>query len=83
MDTTPIEPQDQQQDNQQDAIRQLQQPSRLARLKEYLTECARVLKVTKKPGAEEYKTIVKVSGLGIAIIGLIGFILQMGKQLLL
>lgn len=60
-----------------------QQPSRIARLKEYLAECARVLKVTKKPNAEEFKTIVKVSGLGIALIGLVGFILQMGKQLLL
>ena len=40
------------------------------------------LKVTKKPNKEEYLTIVKVSGLGILLIGLMGFLIQMIKQLL-
>ena len=44
-------------------------------------ECIRVLKITKKPDAIEFKTIVKVSGLGILIIGLIGFVVQMIKLL--
>lgn len=48
----------------------------------YLKECWRVLKVTKKPGNEEFKTIVKVSGIGIAVIGVIGFIINMLKQML-
>jgi len=39
-----------------------------------------VLKVTKKPNMEEFKTIVKVSGLGIAIIGLLGFMINIIKM---
>ncbi|MBI2548821.1 protein translocase SEC61 complex subunit gamma [Candidatus Woesearchaeota archaeon] len=54
----------------------------LIRLQQFYLECRRVLKVTKKPSGLEYKTIVKVSGLGIIIIGFIGFVLQMIKQLL-
>jgi len=51
------------------------------KIKSFLGECLRVLKVTKKPDAIEFKTIVKVSGLGILIIGLIGFVVQMIKLL--
>ena len=51
----------------------------LQKFKEFGKECIRVLKVTKKPTKEEFKTIVKVSGLGILIIGLIGFIIQIIK----
>lgn len=39
-------------------------------------ECIRVLKITKKPTKEEFKTISKISGLGILIIGLIGFLVH-------
>ena len=49
------------------------------KLKYFFQECARVLKVTKKPDAVEFKTIVKVSGLGILIIGSLGFVVQMIK----
>ena len=51
------------------------------KIKFFIGECLRVLKVTKKPDAIEFKTIVKVSGLGILIIGLIGFVVQMVKLL--
>ena len=47
------------------------------KLKEFSVECKRVLTVTKKPSGEEFKSIVKVSGLGIIIIGLVGFIIHM------
>lgn len=50
------------------------------KLKSFLVECRRVLRVTKKPTGEEFKTIVKVSGLGMAIVGFIGFIIQIFKQ---
>ena len=52
------------------------------KLKSFLVQTQHVLKVTRKPTKEEFRTIVKITGLGITIIGLIGFILQMGKQLL-
>jgi len=57
-------------------------PSYWFKLKRFGKECIRVLKITKKPDRYEFKTIVKVSGLGILIIGLIGFVLQIGKTLL-
>lgn len=52
------------------------------KLKEFSKECWRVLKVTRKPSTAEFKTIVKVSALGIGVIGLVGFLLQMIRQLL-
>lgn len=50
---------------------------------EFIKESKRVLRVTKKPSKEEYKTIVKISGLGILAIGLIGFLITMSKQIFL
>ncbi|TQD28211.1 protein translocase SEC61 complex subunit gamma [Methanolobus vulcani] len=40
-------------------------------LKTYL----RVLKLTKKPSREEFLTIAKVAGLGILVIGFLGFLI--------
>ena len=51
------------------------------KVKAFASECLRVLRVTKKPNVSEFKTIVKVSGLGILIIGLLGFVIQMVKLL--
>ena len=48
----------------------------------FLKQCERVLKVSKKPDAEEYKTVAKVTGLGIIIIGVIGFIIALLSQVL-
>lgn len=52
------------------------------RLKDFTRESFRVLRITKKPTAQEFKTIVKVSGLGIMIIGFIGFLLHFIQQIL-
>jgi protein transport protein SEC61 subunit gamma-like protein len=57
-------------------------PTITRKIKNFIRECKRVLIVTKKPSKDEFKTIVKVSGLGIIIIGVIGFIIQMIKQLM-
>jgi len=51
--------------------------------KDFCVECKRVLKVTKKPSKFEFQTIVKVSALGMTIIGVIGFILHLVKELIL
>jgi len=51
------------------------------KLKSFINECIRVLRVTKKPDKVEFTTIVKVSGLGILIIGLVGFVIQMVRVL--
>jgi protein transport protein SEC61 subunit gamma and related proteins len=52
-------------------------------LQAYYVECMRVLKVTQKPTAEEFKTIVKVSALGMLIIGLLGFLIFMLAKLVI
>ena len=52
------------------------------KFKSFLRECKRVLKVTKKPTTEEFKTIVKVTGLGILVIGFLGFLVSTIKILL-
>ena len=56
--------------------------SLMIKIKTFINECVRVLKVTKKPNKLEFKTIVKASALGILIIGMLGFIIQMMRQLL-
>ena len=48
----------------------------------FAQECIRVLKVTKKPDRVEFTTIVKMSGLGMIVIGLVGFIITMLKILI-
>lgn len=52
------------------------------KIKRKLNEYWRVLKVTKKPDSVEFKTIIKVSGLGMALIGLVGFIIQLGWEIM-
>ena len=56
--------------------------SMIAKLKEFIGECKRVLMVTKKPTKVEFKTIVKVSAIGMGLIGLFGFLIFMLKELL-
>ena len=43
------------------------------KVRSFLRECLRILQITKKPTRDEYKVIVKVTGIGILIIGLLGF----------
>jgi len=38
-----------------------------------LREYMRVLKIAEKPGRDEYEMSLKITGLGILIIGLVGF----------
>ncbi len=52
------------------------------KVKRFMKETMRVLRVTKKPNREEFMSITKVTGLGIVIIGVIGFVIFMIKQIL-
>ncbi len=45
-----------------------------------LKEYRRVLKITKKPSMDEFKSISQVTAIGLAIIGLIGFVINMIGQ---
>jgi len=60
-----------------------QKPSLGARIKNKLKEAWRVLRITKRPDKMEYNTILKVTGIGILIIGFIGFVLTMLREFLL
>lgn len=51
-------------------------------LKEFWTDCARVLKITKKPTKDEFTTIVKIAGAGILAIGAIGFLVHYATELI-
>ncbi len=57
-------------------------PTLWRKFKNFVRESKRVLVITKKPTKDEFKTIVKVSGLGILIIGVLGFTIQMIKRLI-
>jgi len=54
---------------------------KMGKLKKFMNECARVLKVTKKPDKIEFQTTVKVSGIGILIIGFMGFVIYVIRLL--
>ena len=58
---------------------EIQQPSKVKR---FIKETIRVLRITKKPNREEFTSTLKVTSIGAAIIGAIGFILFLLKQLL-
>lgn len=57
-------------------------PKALARLKSFWIECKRVLRVTKKPDKEEFVMIVKISAIGMGVVGVIGFLIHFAKELL-
>jgi len=59
---------------------EVQQPNRVKR---FFRECLRVIHITKKPSKEEYKNTLKITALGTAVIGAIGFIIFLLKQLLI
>ncbi len=51
-------------------------------LSDFWKQCKRVLKVAKKPDRDEYFDFSKVTAIGIAIIGVIGFVIVLIGQLL-
>ena len=46
-------------------------------IKEFLHESKRVLMVTRKPGMKEFKLAIKITGLGMILIGFIGMLIRM------
>ncbi len=51
-----------------------QRQSLWSRLRSFALQSRRVLRVTKKPTMEEFKIILKISAIGVSVIGAIGFI---------
>ncbi|MEM5778093.1 MAG: protein translocase SEC61 complex subunit gamma [Candidatus Aenigmatarchaeota archaeon] len=50
-------------------------PGIFERLKNKFTNYKRVIEVAKKPSKEDFLSSVKITGFGIALIGIIGFII--------
>ena len=49
---------------------------------DFIKLCKRVLHVSKKPGRDEFLNVAKITGIGVLIIGAIGFVISIGAQLL-
>lgn len=46
-------------------------------LRSFLIQCSRTLKVATKPGRSEVWLSMKICGLGVGAVGLIGFVIRM------
>jgi protein translocase SEC61 complex gamma subunit len=46
-------------------------------LKSFLIQCSRALKIAVKPGRSEVWLSMKICGLGVGAVGLIGFIIRL------
>lgn len=44
-------------------------------MRRFLSNCKRVLRIARKPDKNEYLQVAKITGLGIVLIGLIGFLI--------
>lgn len=51
-------------------------------IKEVLREWNRVIKLSKKPKKNEFMTIAKITGLGMILIGIIGFLIRIIVQII-
>ncbi len=51
-------------------------------LKQFYSSCKRVLKITRKPNKQEFTDLVKITGLGLVIIGMLGFLITIAFQFL-
>jgi protein transport protein SEC61 subunit gamma and related proteins len=52
----------------------------IQKLKSFTTQSIRVWRILKKPSSYEYKTVAKVSTLGILVLGLVGFIISVAMK---
>ncbi|MBI5224954.1 protein translocase SEC61 complex subunit gamma [Candidatus Micrarchaeota archaeon] len=50
-------------------------------LNEFIAQSQRVLNVTHKPAGPEFKQIAISTGIGIAVVGIIGFLIHMFANL--
>lgn len=54
----------------------------MSKLRSFGKEAIRVLRITKKPSKDEYLTVVKVTGIGCAVIGVLGFVVFLLSRLI-
>lgn len=51
-------------------------------LGKFLHDCKRVLQVARKPDKGEYLDVAKITGIGVLIIGTLGFIITLASYFL-
>lgn len=51
-------------------------------IKEKLGSYTRVLRLARKPDLKEYRQVAKITGLGILLIGAVGFLIKLASQLI-
>ncbi len=51
-------------------------------IRDFISKCIRVLKITKKPSKKEYKLTARVVALGVIIIGSVGFAISLLVQVI-
>lgn len=51
-------------------------------VKSRIREYQRVLKISEKPDREEFETSAKITGLGILLIGVVGFLFYLAANLI-
>lgn len=49
----------------------------MVNLKSFISQCKRVWHLLKKPDKKEFTTIAKISAIGLGLVGLIGFIINL------
>lgn len=54
----------------------------IERIKSFVTQARRVLLVSSKPDKHEYRQSAKITGLGMVIIGVLGFLIFLAVQLI-
>ncbi|PKP54402.1 MAG: protein translocase SEC61 complex subunit gamma [Candidatus Altiarchaeales archaeon HGW-Altiarchaeales-3] len=52
------------------------------KLNHYFKETSRILRLTRKPKQSEYSDVAKITGLGIIVLGAIGFIIFLISQII-
>lgn len=45
-------------------------------MRKFLQNCRRTLQVAKKPDKSEYLQVAKITGLGILLVGFVGFVIM-------
>ena len=51
-------------------------------IREKLSTYTRVLRLARKPDTKEYNQVAKVTGLGILLIGAVGFMIRLASQII-
>ena len=54
----------------------------MGKIREFVEQAIRVLKLAKKPTKKEYIQMVKITGLGFLLLGIIGYTFQLIAYLL-